>query len=137
MSINPLPMPVKRFVTMCLACYDSPSETLQKVRQEFNVVMSRQAVQKYDPTTTAGQTLSEPLRELFVQTREQFVDELEKLPLAHRATRLRRLESVYDEARIKGDRKSALAALALAAKEMAPFTYADDGDNADPEGEQS
>lgn len=133
MPIKPLPMTIKRFVTMCLACFDTPTETQQKVRQEFSVVVSRQAVHKYDPTRVAGETLSEELRTLFFDTRERFIEELEKLPLAHRATRLRRLESVYDEARDKGDRKSALAALALAAKEMQPFEYqdVDDSDNPD------
>lgn len=134
MPIKPLPMAIKQFVVMCLACFDTPTETQQKVRQEFNVATSRQAIQKYDPTKAAGEKLGGELRTLFFATRERFIDQLEALPLAHRTARLRKLESVYDEARDKGDRKSALAALALAAKEMQPFTYADDGDN--PEGEQ-
>ncbi|NPT33450.1 DUF2280 domain-containing protein [Paraburkholderia xenovorans] len=133
MKFAPLPMPVKRFVTMCLARYDSPTEVAQRVRDEFNLVVGRSTVARYDPTRAAGAELCEELRTLFRQTREAFADELEKLPLAHRATRLRRLESVYDEARTKGDRKSALAALALAAKEMQPFEYqdVDDSDNPD------
>jgi len=125
-------MTVKRFVVMCLACFDTPTETQHKVRQEFGIVMSRQGVQKYDPTKPSGASLSAELRTLFTQTRERFIDELEKLPLAHRATRLRKLESVYDEAREKGNLKVALGALSAAAREMQPFEF-QDVDSADPD----
>lgn len=120
-----------------LACFDTPSEVVRQVREQFNVQITRASAQRYDPTRAAGETLSEELRILFFDTREHFVEELEKLPLAHRATRLRRLEFLYDRASESGNLKAALGALALAAKEMAPFTYADDGDGTDPEGEQS
>ncbi len=137
MKFAPLPTTIKRHVVRALACFDTPSEVVRQVREQFNVQITRASAQRYDPTRVAGETLSEELRTLFFDTRERFIEELEKLPRAHRATRLRRLESVYDEARDKGDRKSALAALALAAREMEPFTYADDDDGTDPKGEQS
>lgn len=116
-----------------LACFDTPSEVVRQVREQFNVQITRASAQRYDPTRAAGETLSEELRTLFFDTREHFVEELEKLPLAHRATRLRRLESLYDRASESGNLKAALGALALAAKEMQPFEYqdVDDSDNPD------
>lgn len=133
MKFAPLPTTIKRHIVRALACFDTPSEVVRQVREQFNMQITRATAQRYDPTKAAGETLSEELRILFFDTREHFVEELEKLPLAHRATRLRRLESVYDEARDKSDRKSALAALALAAREMEPFEYqnVDDSDNPD------
>jgi hypothetical protein len=57
------------FVVMALACYDTPSAVAAAVKEEFGVVISRQAVQAYDPTKVAGKDVAKPWRDLFKTTR--------------------------------------------------------------------
>ena len=129
MKSKPLPMEVKRFVVKCAARYDSPSEIVRAVGTEFGVQMTRAGAQRYDPTRSAGASLSAELRELFERERRRFIEQLETVPLAHRAVRLRKLESIYDEARQAGNLKVAVSAIATAGREMTIFDFIDVGDD--------
>ena len=101
------------------------------VEAEFSLKVTRNQVQCYDPLTHAGRSLSAPLRKLFFDTRERFVEELEQLPLAHRATRLHRLEQIYRDAENAGNLKGRIAAILAAQKEMQPLEYdGEEGDDA-------
>lgn len=129
--MNALPSHIKRFIAQRCACFDTPTEVAIAVEAEFSLKVTRNQVQCYDPTTHAGRSLSAPLRRIFFDTRERFVEELEQLPLAHRATRLRRLEQIYRDAESSGNLKSRIAAIVAAQKEMQPLEYDDEeGDGA-------
>ncbi|AFL51641.1 hypothetical protein ABIE78_002513 [Sinorhizobium fredii] len=45
---------VKTYVVQALACFDSPAVVAKSVKAEFDVVISPQAVEAYDPTKRAG-----------------------------------------------------------------------------------
>lgn len=87
---------VKRFVVQALACYDTPTQVAEAVKEEFGLDVSRQQVSAYDPTKHAGRNLSKKWRVLFEDTRKRFREEAAEVPIASRAYRLRALQRVAD-----------------------------------------
>jgi len=49
---------VKSFIVQALACFDTPSQVSQAVKQEFDVDVTRQQVEQHDPTKRAGSHLA-------------------------------------------------------------------------------
>jgi hypothetical protein len=49
----------RAFVVTTLACYDTLSAVAAAVKEEFSVVISRQAAQANDPTKVAGKDRTE------------------------------------------------------------------------------
>jgi hypothetical protein len=88
----------KTFVVVRLACFDQPSEVVEAVNQDFGVQLPRQQVMKYDPTTKSGENLSAELKELFHSTRERFLSNVQEIPIANQAYRLRELQKLYQTA---------------------------------------
>jgi hypothetical protein len=109
---------VRRFIVVGLARFDSPSEVARLVKEEFGIEVSRQAVMAYNPDCLSGAALSRPLKDLFFSSRREFVQSIEKQPIGHLATRLRRLEKHYQAADQAGNTKVALRALDAARREM-------------------
>jgi hypothetical protein len=65
---------VKTFISCALACWDSPTVVAAAVKEQFGgLVVSRQQVQAYDPTTRQGSRLSEGHTQLFFETRKRFL----------------------------------------------------------------
>jgi hypothetical protein len=123
---TPLPSHIKRYIVMALARHDTPLEVAARVLHEFDLQLSRSTVQMYDPTTHGGRKLSEELTCLFKTTRKNFETEIEQVPISHRATRLRRLEFLYNHALGKQNLKIATTTLREARAEMAAFEVVDD-----------
>jgi hypothetical protein len=44
---------VKAFIVQALACFDTPSQVVEAVLKEFNVVVTRQQCESHDPTKAA------------------------------------------------------------------------------------
>jgi hypothetical protein len=118
MSRQTLSDQIKRFIVTSLACYEGPASVAAKVEKEFNVVVTRQAVEKYDPTRRAGCKLSPKWRQLHAVTRATFIANLEDIGVAQRAMRLRLLEKLYDQAEAAGQIALAAQLLAQVAKEV-------------------
>lgn len=92
----------KAFLVQRLACFDTPKEAAEALKQEFGVEISPQGAQHYDPTKLSGKTLAKPLVEMFETQREAFLKHIEAhIPGANRAVRLARLEraAVYFESK--------------------------------------
>ena len=49
---------VKSFIVQALACFDTPSQVAEAVKNEFGVVLSRQQVETHDPTKSSGKGLA-------------------------------------------------------------------------------
>lgn len=113
-----LPDEVKTFVVQALACWDTPSEVAKAVKDEFDLVVSRQAIQAYDPTKRAGAELSAEFRTLFEATRAAFLNSTAMIGISHRAVRLHRLQRLADRAEAMGNLALASDLLQQAAKEM-------------------
>jgi hypothetical protein len=117
-AANKLPRSLKTFIVSQLAAYQRPSAVVVAVNQAFGVEVSRQHVERYDPTKAAGRNLSKELRAQFEQERKAYHAENEAIGIQHRPFRLRQLEELYFEARDRRNPGLALQILELAAKEV-------------------
>ena len=87
--------PVKIFIVQSLACFETPQQVADAVKQRFGIEIERQQCENYDPTKYAGRNLSKKLRELFEQTRKDFKENIYDIPLANKAVRLNELQRMY------------------------------------------
>jgi hypothetical protein len=109
---------VRTFIVQALACFDTPSQVVTAVNQEFGLTITRQNVEKYDPTKVAGAKVSAKWRTLFEAARRSFVDDSSQIAIAHRSTRLRALQRMATKAEDKGNFPLAAQLHKQAAEEM-------------------
>ncbi|MDX0499086.1 DUF2280 domain-containing protein [Sinorhizobium medicae] len=109
---------VKTYVVQAIACFDSPAVVAKAVKAEFDVVISPQAVEAYDPTKRAGRKLSQRFRLLFEETRKTFLEDTANIAISHRAVRLRALQRMAEKAETQGNMVLAANLLEQAAKEV-------------------
>jgi hypothetical protein len=109
---------IRAAIVQALGCYGSPSEVAEAVKEMHGLEVSRQTVESYDPTKYAGQRLSKRWRDLFTDARKRFLADLDEIPIAHKAYRLRRLWRMMERAEHKGNITLVLQILEQAAKEM-------------------
>lgn len=109
---------VKAFIVQALACFDTPTQVSQAVKEEFGIEITRQQVEQHDPTKRAGVHLAAKWVTLFNDTRQKFREDTAAIPIANRAFRLRALGRMMEKA--EGMRNMTLAAQLMeqAAKEV-------------------
>lgn len=83
---------VKAYIVQALACFDTPSQVVESVQAEFQVKITRQQVEAYDPTKASGKALASRWVEMFNATRTRFQNEIVDIPIANKAYRLRVLQ---------------------------------------------
>lgn len=108
---------VKVYIVTALACFDSTRQVVADVKEQFGVTVTHQQVSAYDPDTINGKRLSKPFKALFEKTREQFLKDATKVPIANAAVRLRKLQRLVDTAEGRGNMKMVAELLEQAAKE--------------------
>lgn len=89
--------PIKIFIVQSLACFDTPQQVADAVKQEFGIEIERQQVSAYDPTKSTGKNLSKNLAKLFHATRNDFKTNIYDIPLANKAVRLKELQRMYED----------------------------------------
>ncbi|AAZ18853.1 phage protein [Psychrobacter arcticus 273-4] len=109
---------VKAFIVQGLATYMTPSEVAQAVKEEFDIVVTRQQVSFYDPSKAAGLTLSKKWADLFKQFRDDFNTDIQAIPIANKAYRLNMLDRMARDAEKSKNRPLAAALAEQAAKEV-------------------
>lgn len=108
---------VKQFIVQALACYDTPQQVSDAVKEEFGQEVPRQQVALYDPTKHAGRNLSKKWRAVFEATRENFKAQTAEIPIAQRAYRLRKMAQIATKAEQMRNLPLVLQILEQAAKE--------------------
>ena len=108
---------VKEFIVVQLACFDTPTQVSDSVKEEFNIVVTRGAVQYYNPESVAGRKLHQRYRDLFYATRKRFKDGEMDTPISHQQYRLRVMQKLANKAIEKGNGVLALQILEQAAKD--------------------
>ena len=108
----------QRFIVQALACYDTPSQVAEAVKEEFGLEITRQQAASYDPTKAMGKTLARKWRDLFSETRDRFRKEVAEIPIADQAYRLRQLHRMVQEAMKRKNIVLAASLLEQAAKEQ-------------------
>lgn len=109
---------VKRFIVQALACYDTPSQVAEAVKEEFGLSIERQQVAAYDPTKKVGGNISQKWCDLFEETRKKFLDDASSIPIANQTFRLRALNRMYAKAERRGNVVVAAQIIEQAAKEI-------------------
>lgn len=108
----------QRFIVQALACYDTPTQVADAVKEEFGLEVTRQQVAAYDPTKVTSKALAKKWRDLFASTRERFRKEVAEIPIADQAYRLRQLHRMVQEAMRRKNIVLAASLLEQAAKEQ-------------------
>lgn len=108
---------VKQFIVQALACYDTPTQVSEAVKEEFGIDVPRQQVALYDPTKHGGRNLSKKWRAVFEATRDSFKAQTAEIPIAQRAYRLRKMAQIADRAERMRNFGLVLQILEQAAKE--------------------
>ena len=108
---------VKAFIVQALACYDTPSQVVDAVQEEFGIAVTRMQVQTYDPTKAQGKSLSKKWRDVFAATRARFLKEAAEIPIATQSFRLRALQKLYEKTAGRGNVVVAAQLIEQAAKE--------------------
>ena len=107
----------KVFVVELLAQFEEPSAVVAAVHETFGVQVSRQQVYNLDPTKAANDDrISEELRTLHAEVRARFLKEIEDIPIANKAYRLRLLQKQVEKS--PGNAKLVRQACEQAAKEV-------------------
>lgn len=109
---------VKAFIVQALACFDTPTQVSQAVKQEFDIDVTRQQVEQHDPTKRAGVNLAAKWQTMFHDTRKRFREETAEIPIANRAYRLRAMNRFVEKAETMKNIGLAMQILEQAAKEV-------------------
>lgn len=70
MAKNTLPLLIKRFIVFRLAIRMTPSQISERVKKVFDIDITRQGVNAYNPLKKAGKNLSPELTFLFDSVRD-------------------------------------------------------------------
>lgn len=87
---------VKIFIVRMLAEFETPTQASKTIKEVFNLDVTPQQCEAYDPTKRIGQDLSQELRDLFFEYRRKANDELEAIPIANKRYRLQLLQNLVD-----------------------------------------
>lgn len=109
---------IRRFIVQALACYDTPTQVANDVKEEFGLTLTRQQVAGYDYTKATCKGLAKKWRDLFDATRVRFLDEAAEIPIAKQSFRLRALQTLYNRAVTSKNVVLAAQLLEQAAKEI-------------------
>lgn len=108
----------KRHIVQALACFDTPTQVVESVKEEFGVDVPRNQVAQYDPTKVSGRSLSKKWRVMFEDTRKRFREEVAEIPIASRAFRLRAIARMATQAEKSRNIALAVQMIEQAAKEV-------------------
>ena len=109
---------VKSFIVQALACFDTPSQVVESVKNEFGEVLTRQQVESHDPTKACSKGLAVKWQNLFHDTRKRFREQTAEIPIANRAYRLRAMNRFVEKAETMKNIGLAMQILEQAAKEV-------------------
>lgn len=112
---------IKVFIVQSLACYETPTQVVESVKDGFGITLARSHIQQYDPTKRAGKDLGKKFVELFNSTRKTFLESISEIPIAHQSFRLKALQRSYDWFVAKNNYIAANQVLEQSAKEGGNF----------------
>lgn len=108
----------QRQVVIWLARCLTPAKVAELVKEHFRVTLTRQAVEWYDPMKALSKDLAPELRDLFLAERKAYVEDLDSIPIRHKAVRLQRLEELFEVDRDRGNTLAAARHIEQAKQEV-------------------
>lgn len=112
---------VKLYIVQSLACFDTPSEVAEAVKEDFGIVVTRMQCSAYDPTTVTGLRLGQKWVDIFNAARKEFLEEKTTIAIANKAYRLRELQKSHLYLKSKKNYVASNQVLEQAAKEVGEF----------------
>jgi hypothetical protein len=112
-----LPEEIKHFIVTELACRRTPSEVVERVKEEYGLPVDRRHVHIYNPTKVQAKPVAKKWVKLFEETREAFDRDQSAISIAGKNFRLRELDDLYQRAKSKGNHVLAAQHLKQAAEE--------------------
>jgi hypothetical protein len=113
-----LPTAVKLHILTALACFETPTRVVESVKAIFGLELSRQCVEAHHPYRRAGARLDPKWRAIFDETRTRLLTELDNIPIACQAYRLRQLDRLLERTERMGNLDMANQVLKQAAMEV-------------------
>ena len=87
----------RAFLVMEFACFSTPMQAADALKQEFGIEISPQGAQHYDVTSGAGSRAAKKWHDLFAVCRDAFLEDVAaRIPHAHKAVRIRKLARASD-----------------------------------------
>lgn len=108
---------VKAFIVQALACFDTPTQVSEAVKEEFGLELTRMQIASYDPTKKTTRTLAKKWHAIFHETRKTFLINTAAIPIANQSFRLRALQRMYEKSTGRGNYAMAAQLIEQAAKE--------------------
>lgn len=108
---------VKAFIVQALACFDTPTQVSEAVKEEFGLELTRMQIASYDPTKKTTRSLAKKWQEIFHATRKTFLASTAAIPIANQSFRLRALQRMYEKSTGRGNYAMAAQLIEQAAKE--------------------
>jgi hypothetical protein len=108
----------KMFIVQRLACFDTPAQCIEALKEEFSIDVPPQQVHCYHPERRQGRNMSKELRKLFDETRAKYRANTEDIPIANKTWRIETLNRLARSAEKAGNRVLTAQLLEQAAKEM-------------------
>lgn len=120
-----LPGHVSAYIVAALACFDTPEQVATAVKQRYGLVLTRQRIEAWHPERRAGAKLGARWRTMFYETRARLLAELDDIPIACQAYRLRMLDRVAAQAEAMGNLLLAARIIEQAAREVGDMRLSD------------
>lgn len=92
-----LPDEIKRFIVERNACFRTPTQVVDDVKEQFQIVIDRRQVEEYDPEKrTKKRTLAKKWCAIHGATRTRFLAECGRQPIADQRIRMRMLQRILE-----------------------------------------
>jgi hypothetical protein len=102
------------FIVQMLACFKTPSQVVELVKEEFDgLTVSRQKVQYYDPTKGKDKGLAQKHKAIFKSTRKAYLAGIAEVGVANLRYRLDKIQGVVERAEAQNGRNDFLLLQAL------------------------
>jgi len=109
----------RAFLVREFACFASPKEASEALRDEYGVEIAPQSAQHYDATSGAGSDAAKKWHDLFDVSREAFLDDVKaRVPHAYKAVRIKKLARASDAFERQKNYMGMARILELIAKEV-------------------
>lgn len=109
---------VKFFIVQQLAFFNTPTEVSELVKEEFDIDVPRSHIAIYNPDNHSGRELGLKFKDFFYEKRKEFLEQIDRVPLASMHVRLNELSKMYHSARKRKNDVFAKDILEQIAKEV-------------------
>ncbi len=88
------------FIVMQCACFRTPQQVSDALKERWSLEFPKDRVEYYDPTKARSRkgSLAKKWVKLFDATRKRYLNELNEVPIANRRWQLEQLQDLYEKA---------------------------------------